>query len=254
MATAALDRLYVSHVAYRSQINITHPGLIQEPDIGMGSAIFRIPEFVRHQDKRRPPGYTAWDILQADTELRYHWAAPDELKKRYGTDFWGHVKAEGEEVRLEVTCRNIGDEPAPGGVSLFCLQAGPMREFWDYDGINTFVYVKDRFVSFSEMIAGAFPDHRMVGFKRAAGEPGHCQVSSALIAKRSKETGFVLAVAVDPCGSVGANFQIWPSCIHSNPEWGVLQPGEQATVHGKVYFFRGTLEQLLERYLRDLEG
>ena len=102
------------------------------------------------------------------------------------------------------------------------------------------------------MIGGAFPDHRMVSFKCVSGEPGNCQVTRGLIAKQSRETGFVLAAAVNPCGSVGGNFQIWPSCIHSNPEWGMLQPGEQATVNGKVYFFRGTLEQVLERHIRGL--
>ena len=30
-----------------------------------------------------------------------------------------------------------------------------------------------------------------------------------------------------------------------------LQPGEEATVHGAVCFFRGSLDDMMERYLRD---
>ena len=246
-------RLHISPVAFRAQINITHPDIISEPDIGMGSPIFRIPEFVRHGKKRRPPGYTAWEIVQPETELRYHWAAPDALKEEYATDYRGHLKVEGEKVSYEVTYRNIGDEPASDGVSLFCLQAGTMREFHDYDGVNTFVWVKDRFVSVNEMIGGEFPEHRMAGARYVGDDSKERGATRELIAKRSKETGFVLGVATDPCSGLGGNYNIWPSCIHSNPDWGTLHPGEEATVRGNVYFFRGTLDEVLERYVRDFE-
>lgn len=253
MAAIRSERLYISPVAFRAQINITHSGMIREPDIGMGSVIFRIPEFVRHGKKRRPPGYTAWEIVEPETDLRYRWAAPDALKKEYATDFRGHAKVRGDGVLFEVTYKNTGDEPASDGVSLFCLQAGPAREFHDYDGVNTFVWVKDRFVTVSEIVGGVFPEHRMAGAKYVAADPGERQATRKLMAKRSSETGMVLAVAVDRCSGLSGNFNIWPSCIHANPEWGVLQPGEEATARGKVYFFRGSLEELTERYVRDFE-
>ena len=254
--TGSMDagRLHVSGLAFRSQIAITHPGMIQSPDIGMGSPIFRIPEFVQVGGKRRPPGYVEWEMVTWGTEMRYRWAAPPELKRAYGTDFWGHVKVEGEAVHIEVTDKNIGEETAPGAVKLFCLQAGTMREFQDPQGVNTFVWVKDRFVSFKEMTGGRFPEHRMVGFRVADGEAGEGEVTRKLAVKRSAETGFVLGVATDTCSSVGGNFQVWPSCIHANPDWGELEPGEEMLARTTVYFLRGTLEDVLARYVRDFEG
>ena len=246
-------RLYISPVAHRPQVNITHPGTIGEPDVGMGSPILRIPEFVCCGDKRRPPGYTSWEVIEPETELRYHWSAPAELKQRFATDFWGHVKVVEDEMHFEVTDRNIGDEPAQGGVSLFCLQAGPVHEFQDYDGVNTCVWQNGRFVSVNEMIGGQFKDHRMAGAKVVAGEPSAQTTTRKLMVKRSPQTGFVLAIALDRCASVSGNFNHWPSCIHANPQWDVLEPGEQATVRGKVYLFEGTLDDVLERYIRDFE-
>ncbi len=47
-------------------------------------------------------------------------------------------------------------------------------------------------------------------------------VTRKLIVKRSKEAGFVLGMATDPCSGLGGNYNTWPSCIHSNPDWGVV--------------------------------
>lgn len=230
MTDPTSERVYISPVAYRAQVTITNPDFINSPDIGMGSPIFRIPEFVRRDKARRPPGYTKWEIVQPDTELRYQWAPPEKIKKEFPSDFRGYLKVEDTQVRYEITYKNIGDDPASDGVSLFCLQAGTMREFHDLEQVNTFVWVNDRFVSLSE---------------------NRQPTTRNLIVKRSAETGFVLAVATEPSSGVGGNPNIWPSCIHSNPDWGTLQPGEEATVHGAVYFFRGSLDDVMERYLRD---
>ena len=45
--------------------------------------------------------------------------------------------------------------------------------------------------------------------------------------------------------------QIWPSCIHANPEWGDLNPGEERRACGKVYYFEGTKDELFSRYQSD---
>lgn len=248
------QRLRISPVAFHSYVNITHPDMVASPDSGMGSLIFRIPEFVRCGEKRRPAGFTSWEIVRPETELRYRWAPPEELRREFATEFRGSVVVEGEEMKFDVADRNVGPAPAPGGVSLFCLQAGPAKEFHDLEGRNTFVWVQDRFISIHELAGGRFPEHRMVGAKYAPGDASGKSATRKLMVKRSEQTGFVVAVALDRCSGLAGNFNIWPSCIHANPDWGVLQPGEEAVVRGKVYFFRGALDDVLERYVRDFES
>jgi hypothetical protein len=58
-------------------------------------------------------------------------------------------------------------------------------------------------------------------------------------------------LAVDRARSLSLSFQEAVSCIHSNPSWGLLKPGEKATAHGRVYLVRGALDELYERYLED---
>jgi hypothetical protein len=245
--------LHIAPVTFRSQVCITNPDVIQEPDIAMGSPILRMPEFVRNGKKRRPPGYTEWEILRPERELRYRWAAPDTLKQEYATDFWGHLVVDADELRFDVTYRNIGDVPASDGVSLFCLQGGTSREFHDVEGRHTYVWSQDRFMTINELIDGNFPEHRMTGGVYDPTGEKPASVARKLMAKRCPQTGFILAIALDKCSGVSGNFNVWPSCIHVNPNWGLVQPGQEVTARGTVYFFAGELDDLAERYIRDYE-
>ena len=69
--------------------------------------------------------------------------------------------------------------------------------------------------------------------------------------KVSEDGEFVLGIATDEAVGVSCNHQETMSCIHSNPLWGPLSPGEAKTVNGKIYLFRGTPDDLLGRYERD---
>ena len=161
------------------------------------------------------------------------------------------MEAKKDEVSFEVSMRNIGNIPKSGGVHLFCLQTGGIVRFHDFEGVNTFVLVEDRWVSVKEMIAGKFPSHRMCGFKVVSGLPQQGkEVTGRLMAKEGKDN-WILAIALDIGYSLSCNHQIWPSCIHANPVWSELAPGKEQTAHGKVYYFRGSREELLERYKTD---
>ena len=66
-----------------------------------------------------------------------------------------------------------------------------------------------------------------------------------------KLRGKLMQIATDDAVGVSCNHQIPMSCIHSNPFWGPLAPGQEKTVHGKIYLFRGDLGAMVARYRRD---
>ena len=109
---------------------------------------------------------------------------------------------------MEVTCRNLADEPSPGAVFLFCLQAGTTHEFHDYDAEHTHVWVKNRFITVRDLIGGRFEPHWMVRAEYDPDGAGEGTVARKVMVKRSRDTGFVLAIAADRCDSVSANFNI----------------------------------------------
>ena len=47
-----------------------------------------------------------------------------------------------------------------------------------------------------------------------------------------------------------AMLQVSPIAYQSHVE--IVAPGETATAHGKVYFFRGEIEELYDRYRKDV--
>jgi len=235
--------LRISHVAYQPHLIITHTEILGS------SLVLRMPEFVKSPDgsKLCSPGKVVWEELVREEYLRYTWAEDDAVKREFGTDFSGEARVSGDEVEFTVTTTNVGDQPHNNGAYLFCLQAGEFwRQFHDYDGLRTFVRLDDRWAGVNEMQNGVFKDHRMWGSR--VGENG---VIHNLMAKVSEDGEWILGIALDRPGSVSSNHQLWPSCIHTNPTWSLLAPGKSETAKGKVYFFRGGLHDLHERYRSD---
>ena len=110
--------------------------------------------------------------------------------------------------------------------------------------MRTFVRKGDKWISMNEVVGGEFADHRMNGVKIDAGY-------ERLAAKVSKDGKFVTGIITDTAGSLSFNFQRGMSCMHSNPDWPAVKPGESATAKGMVYLLEGGLDDLWERYRRD---
>ncbi len=235
--------LRISYVACQPHLVITNTEILGS------SLVLRMPEFVKRSADSRPhsPGNIVWLEQAHETHLTYTWAEDESAKRELATDISGEAQVLGDEVEFSVTNRNLGSEPHNNGAYLFCLQAG---EFWshfhDCDGLRTFVRLQDRWASVNEMQNGIFKDHRMCSYP--VGEDG---VAHNLMAKVSGDGEWVLGMALDKPGSVSSNHQLWPSCIHTNPTWNKLAPGEQQTARGKVYFFQGSIDDLYQRFSRD---
>jgi hypothetical protein len=208
-----------------------------------------------YRDPETGSNVRARDVVwRSDAErrrLRYHWGAPDELKRKVGLDFSGELVARDSVVEFEITVRNVGEtEWTAEPMQLVCLRSGRSPAFKDYEAERTWVRRNGSWVTVNSLIGATFADHRMCGF-RISGEGD--ERFERLSAKTSFDGKWALGLAVDRAQSLSFNFQEAVSCIHSNPSWGLLAPGEEATAHGRVYLIRGSLDDLYERYLQDFE-
>lgn len=212
----------------------------------------RIPEHAYHDPDSKQsvaPSDIVWERLE-DGSLRYRWNAPDEIKRQRRLDYWGWLKPGLDVIEYELTGKNVGDKawgeaPWGGVLSLICLGAGGNPDFHDYEAQRTFVRKGDRWVTMNEIAAGKFADHRMcgIGVNPGAAEP--------LAAKVSTDGHWVMGIATDIAGSLSFNFQLQASCMHSNPTWPPLKPGEQVSANGRIYLLKGSLDLLWEWYGRD---
>jgi hypothetical protein len=237
-----MPNLFISYAAFQPHVVITHCGLLG------GSLTLRAPEFVKTADRaeRHFPGDIHWKQIVPDRKLQYEWRAPSAEKSKYGIDFSGEVSALNDEVIFDVTMSNISDRAHGGSIYLFCLQAGAISCLQDYEGNRTFVRLDDRWISVHELLQGQFASHRMCVFGREHG------VMHNLMARLSDDHRWTVGIALNQAaGRVSCNLQLWPSCIHANPSWRELGPGERETAHGKVYILEGDLDALYDRYRHD---
>jgi hypothetical protein len=215
----------------------------------------RIPEWAYkdpNMEKPTSPSGILWQPLE-DGSLEFRWHAPDELKKKYRLDYWGRLKPGDDNIEYELTGKNVGDKawgekPWGGVLSLICLGAGGNSDFHDYDAKKTFIRKEGRWITMNEVIGGKFQPHRMAGIAvKREGKAG----AERLAAKVSNDDEWVSGIATDIAGSLSFNFQLRVSCMHSNPVWPELRPGEQASAKGRIYLLKGGLDTLWERYKKD---
>lgn len=238
------NQLAISHVPFRPHLIITDRWSLSA---GLN---LRIPEFIRNKETKKGGHITGikWEIIEPERHLTFKWAADPAVKKEAGLDFWASARAYADEIYFEVTMRNISPGVNTHELSLFCLQAGAVYGFQDYEGERTFLRCGDRWRSVGDLVQGRWERHRMTGFRFV---PEGKDVTEKLMVKESSEGNLALGFAVNLADNVSCNHQLWPSCIHSNPFWGELQPGEEKTCCGRVYLVEGCKDDILDRYIKD---
>ncbi len=212
---------------------------------------FRMPEhgyYDKTTERSSRPHSVQWKV-QPDRRKATFWCVlPEAKKKEYGLDFRGKISAGKDTIDFELRLKNVGPEAwAKQQMGLFCLPSGEAPMFHDYEAERTHVRKGGKWITMNEVIKGKFPSHRMVG----ASVHSRSRGVERLAAKLSKDGKTVLGLATSNAGHLSFNFNRRTSCIHSNPRWGLLKPGQEVTARGKIYLFEGTLDELYQRYAKD---
>jgi len=189
------------------------------------------------------------------TGRRVSWRwADEEAKREAGNELWGNAAVLGPgEIEYSLTFRNIGASKwGAGQSSLICLISGEVPLFHDCEGQRTFVWrCGEGFVDIDTVQGGVWAPHRMWGGRVPAFASPQGPAFERLMVKESTDGYHALGIATEPAIGVSCNHQPRMSCIHSNPLWGSLAPGEEGTVRGKIYLLRGRAEDVFARYRRD---
>ncbi|MBI2194793.1 MAG: hypothetical protein HYU36_22660 [Planctomycetes bacterium] len=201
-------------------------------------------------------GGVSWEEVEAGRRLRYTWRPSDDLRATAGVFYEGEIRASEDDVSFRVRRANLSsaDWSSSQG-SLFCLRSGAAAPFHDLDGVRTYALKGGMFQSVCQLVNARFAGHRMCRFpvRSAPGEEA-ADACERLMAKISRDGRWVLGIATDRCGCLSCNHQPAVSCIHSNPNWGVVRPGGSAEARGKVYLLNSSIEMLRARYEADFPG
>ncbi len=165
-----------------------------------------------------------------------------------GVSFGGSViKKSGSVVELELHLHNGSPAPLTHITLQTCAYLRGIKEFADFTRDNKFVHLSSGWVRLSEALAAreSEPAPYRVGW-RAKGRP--IADRPALVTLSNQSQRLVAMTWHKDTLSLIAN----PNhpCMHADPQFKDLAPGERASIRGHILFFEGALSEFdLEKQL-----
>ncbi len=160
---------------------------------------------------------------------------------------------------------NVGSTPWNPAATL-CLQNISALDFNDFEGRRTAITVDGDFLSVNTAARGRSrsdslglhhahllrpEDLDWVHVDALKYFEGTEIASSSLVVRSAKDGRRHVALAWEDARHVSYNLNQQFNCIHSEPRFGALSPGETRTVSGKIYFVDGSLDDLKQRFVSD---
>jgi hypothetical protein len=155
---------------------------------------------------------------------------------------------------------NLGRTTLHNVVGHICLghQSDPFR---DPGHERTFIRSQGKFLNLKDTGRGPDPVRARYGVKGNRpikffdttrnpfwGARSPQVADNGLVLTRSKSGDRLVAFWFDPASEIFQNSDEQNMCIHSDPAFGDLAPGESASVKGRIILFRGDLSAFEERY------
>ena len=197
-----------------------------------------------------------WDVVEEGSHLRFSWQPPEGEAEEIGIEYETEITAVADEMEFTVKRTNISSSNWTDREvgSLFCLMSRDAPSFHDIDGVRSYALKDEIFQSVNQLVDSRFAHHRMCVFPvRTSPDAEPDNPCERLMAKISIDAEWVLGIATDIAGWLSCNQQPKTSCIHSNPRWGEVEPGGEATARGKVYLVED-IDILKSRYESDFKA
>ena len=171
------------------------------------------------------------------------------------------VEATDDGFLMSMSVANHSDQSWPNVAGIVCLLLGTAPDFANPDRTRSWFRAGGKLQTFagSQMVGGQ-PPFRMSlvrgmeqveRTKRHRNKWGFTQQESddGVIAVTSPDEKQILALTWQQVHHLQLNACGAYCCIHANPAFGNMAPGEQRTVHGAILLSRGSLESAWEKVL-----
>ncbi len=211
---------------------------------------FKIPEF------RGESNGEAFAIQQV-----LHWenAEPGELVKfqleakteEIGMDFTGSLRTEKHEAFLSAKIRNVTGNPINSANHAILLDMNDTGAFHDPTGERTFLYAETGWVSQNQLLDSVHSGKHtlMIGASYNAVTVMWKMIARFDISKRT-----CIALALDKGYAFAGDHPQWGPGLLGGCRWGSIASMETKELNGKIYLFKGTLNDLRLKYVQDFKN
>lgn len=223
--------------------------VVTAPKVTNDRFTFSIPE-LHAKDEHTPFAIQeVLDIKEAekDTKLKFEMAGND---RELGIHFEGSVTAGDGELTLKGQLRNLRDEAMHFGHQTVLLNMDEALSFEDRTGERTFLYAETGWTSAAQLLD---PLHTKQHTIHVGAAHKGITVMWKMIARFDSTRRIIVALALDKGYVFASDHEDWGRGLLGGYRWGSVNTQETKSMLGKVYIFRGTLDDLRKRYMRDFK-
>lgn len=186
---------------------------------------------------RENPGGQAEFELQGDT-------------REVGIEFKGTLQAENHEVAVSANVRNVSPSPMHSANHAVLLDMNESVAFHDPTGERTFLYAETGWVTQAQLLDPARTRKHtiMMGASYKA-----ITVTWRMIARFDVMKKTCIALALDRGYAFAGDHPEWGPGLLGGYRWGSIASMETKKLAGKIYLFKGTLNDLRLKYVSDFK-
>lgn len=228
-----------------------------------GTLTLRLPELISDMDRR---------LVYSETNLRevtWHRQANGTLTSSWRqaglAAYQVQAVPEPDGLLLSWKITNLEGHPWNSSAGTVCMQSHGIASLYDQSAERTYLRHGGAWVAVSTAWSGPGgnwflpPDKGLLGIMRPYVLDGSWKVNNfrpdeAIVALLSSDLKWVLAQAWHQARYFIANAHDHYACTDVCPDFGDIQPRQTVWVRGKIYFFRGGLDDLEAKYEADLRN
>ena len=222
---------------------------ISAPKVTNDTFFLSIPE-LHGKDEHTPFAIQeVLDIREAEPKSRVKFVLAGNATE-LGVEFKGSAAAGDGEVTLQAKLRNLRDEAIHYGHHTVLLNMDEALAFEDRTGERTFLYAETGWAPVSQLLD---PVHTRQHTIHVGAAHKGVTVMWKMIARFDSTRRIICALALDKGYVFASDHEDWGRGLLGGYRWGTVNMQETKNMLVKAYIFRGTLDDLRKRYLRDFK-
>jgi hypothetical protein len=226
-----------------------------------GNVTLRIPELI--SDSKRRLVYSETNLKQVKWSSERDGAISSTWRQDGLAGYRLDARPEPDGLLITWTITNLESHDWSSAAGTVCMQSHGVPLLHDSSGTRTFLRGGGRWISVVTTWQGPGgnwylpPGKGILEIMRPYVDNGSWKISDfhpeqALIAVTSRDEKWILAQAWHQARYTIANIHDQYACTDVCPDLGEIAAGETVQVQGKIYFFRGRLDDLESRYTADV--
>lgn len=193
------------------------------------------------------PHRLTWRTLDGENRLKFRDTAGSEST---GIEFKGSLSVDGHDIRVKALLRNVSGSAILGAHHSLVLNLANNPTWHDPTGERTYFYAETGWATQAQLLD---PLHTGKHSIRMGASYNAITVMWKMIVRADPDKKVLLALALDKGYAFAGDHPQWPKGLLGGYRWGGIGAGETKELRGKIFLFKGTLNELRMKYINEFK-